>query len=135
MLNGNRYVVYGAGAVGGVIGARLQLAGRPTTLVARGEHLASIRKNGLRLATADGVHVVEARAVDSAAGVDWSGPPAVLLAVKSHQTSPPMLPQIAGPSVFAPTLSNGYVPGPAMGVADEQASLGPSRATPPDPPG
>ena len=38
-----RYVVYGAGAVGGVIGAHLHLAGLPTTLVARGEHLAAIR--------------------------------------------------------------------------------------------
>ena len=33
------YVVYGAGAVGGVIGGHLALAGHETTLVARGEHL------------------------------------------------------------------------------------------------
>ena len=39
----SRYVLYGAGAVGGVIGARLHLAGHEVTLVARGEHLARIR--------------------------------------------------------------------------------------------
>ena len=46
-----RYVVYGAGAVGGVIGARLHLAGHDVTLVARGEHLARIRSDGLVLDT------------------------------------------------------------------------------------
>ena len=34
-----KYVIYGAGAVGGVIGGHLALAGHATTLVARGEHL------------------------------------------------------------------------------------------------
>lgn len=81
------FVIYGAGAVGGVIGANLHRAGRSTTLVARGEHLAAIRKGGLRLDTADGVHVVDAPATDSAAGVDWSAAPVVLLTVKSHQTA------------------------------------------------
>ena len=81
------YVVYGAGAVGGVIGGNLHRAGRSTTLVARGEHLARIRKGGLRLDTADGVHVIDAPATDGAAGIDWSAEPVVLLAVKSHQTA------------------------------------------------
>ncbi len=39
-----RFVVYGAGAVGGVVGARLALAGADVALVARGEHLAAIRE-------------------------------------------------------------------------------------------
>ena len=49
-----RYVVYGAGAVGGVIGGHLHLAGLDTTLVARGDHLAAIRRDGLLLDIADG---------------------------------------------------------------------------------
>ncbi|GAA1037245.1 2-dehydropantoate 2-reductase N-terminal domain-containing protein [Virgisporangium ochraceum] len=80
------YVVYGAGAVGGVIGGNLHRAGRSTTLVARGQQLAAIRKGGLRLDTADGVHVIDVPATDGAAGVDWSAGPVVLLTVKSHQT-------------------------------------------------
>lgn len=46
------FVIYGAGAVGGVIGAHLALAGVPTTLVARGAHLQAIRDHGLLLDTA-----------------------------------------------------------------------------------
>ncbi len=45
-----KYVVYGAGAVGGVIGGHLALAGHQTTLIARGEHLERIRDGR----TADG---------------------------------------------------------------------------------
>ncbi len=36
-----RYVISGAGAVGGVIGGRLALAGFDVVLVARGPHLAA----------------------------------------------------------------------------------------------
>lgn len=63
------HVVYGAGAVGGVVGARLHRAGVPVTLVARGEHLRAIRERGLLLDTADGVEAAVAPATDSAAGV------------------------------------------------------------------
>ncbi|MDX6373723.1 MAG: 2-dehydropantoate 2-reductase [Nocardioidaceae bacterium] len=80
------YVLYGVGAVGGVIGARLHLAGHDVTLVARGEHLARIRADGLLLDTADGRHAVQAPATDSAAGIDWHDDTVVVLAVKSHQT-------------------------------------------------
>jgi 2-dehydropantoate 2-reductase len=80
------YVLYGAGAVGGVIGARLHLAGHAVTLVARGAHLERIRADGLRLDTAEGVQAIPAAATDTASQVDWSADPVVILAVKSHQT-------------------------------------------------
>ena len=82
-----RYVVYGTGAVGGVIGATLHLAGLPVTLVARGEHLERIRADGLVLDRSDGRHVVRAPAAGSAAEVDFSEPAVVLLSVKGHQTA------------------------------------------------
>ena len=81
------YVVYGAGAVGGVIGGHLALAGRETTLVARGEHLERIREGGLQLDTGTGLHVIEAPATDTAADVDWSSNTVCLLTVKSHQAA------------------------------------------------
>ena len=40
------WLVYGAGAVGGVLGARMHDAGLDVTLVARGVHLAAIRSRG-----------------------------------------------------------------------------------------
>jgi 2-dehydropantoate 2-reductase len=46
-----RYVVIGAGAVGGTIGARLFQAGHDVVLVARGRHLEAIRGTGLVLST------------------------------------------------------------------------------------
>ncbi|WP_322921145.1 ketopantoate reductase family protein [Nocardioides renjunii] len=81
------YVVYGAGAVGGVIGGHLHLAGRGVTLVARGEHLAAIRAGGLVLDAGDGRHRIDAPATDTAAEVAWTDDTVVLLAVKSHQAA------------------------------------------------
>lgn len=81
------YVVYGTGAVGGVIGGNLQLAGLPVTLVARGAHLERIRADGLVLDRADGRQVVRTAVAGSAAEVDWSRPAVVVLAVKGHQTA------------------------------------------------
>ena len=53
-----RFVVYGAGAVGGVIAARLHLGGVDVQVVARGPHLEAIRHHGLRLVTPHGEDVV-----------------------------------------------------------------------------
>lgn len=41
--------IYGAGAIGGFLGAELALAGEDVTLIARGPHLAAMRQNGLTL--------------------------------------------------------------------------------------
>ncbi|KQV72652.1 2-dehydropantoate 2-reductase [Nocardioides sp. Root122] len=82
-----QYVVYGAGAVGGVVGGTLARAGHPVTLVARGAHLAAIRDRGLVLDAGDGRNTVEAAATDTAAEVDWTGDIVVVLAVKSHQAA------------------------------------------------
>ncbi|MFZ0387219.1 MAG: 2-dehydropantoate 2-reductase N-terminal domain-containing protein [Solirubrobacteraceae bacterium] len=46
-----RYVIYGAGAIGGVIGARRHQAGHQVALIARGAHLEAIRHDGLLLTT------------------------------------------------------------------------------------
>ena len=44
-----RICVFGAGAVGGHIAARLAAAGNEVSVVARGAHLEAIKKNGLKL--------------------------------------------------------------------------------------
>ena len=46
-----RFVVYGAGGVGGVVGAQLSLAGSEVVLIARGAHLDALRSKGLRYQT------------------------------------------------------------------------------------
>ncbi|MGW4346070.1 ketopantoate reductase family protein [Streptomyces sp. BBFR109] len=49
-----RYVIIGAGAVGGAVGGRLAQSGREVVLVARGAHLAALRDGGLRLRVPEG---------------------------------------------------------------------------------
>ena len=44
-----KYLIAGTGGVGGSIAAFLALAGKDVTCIARGEHLAAIRENGLQL--------------------------------------------------------------------------------------
>jgi len=41
--------IYGAGAIGGYLGAQLALAGEDVTLIARGPHLEAMQRNGIRL--------------------------------------------------------------------------------------
>ena len=43
-----RFVIYGAGGIGGTIGARLHLAGFEVDLIARGAHCEAIVRDGLR---------------------------------------------------------------------------------------
>ena len=44
-----RICIYGAGAIGGYMGALLSLSGIDVTLVARGPHLQAMKKNGLKV--------------------------------------------------------------------------------------
>ena len=46
-----RWMVYGAGAIGGVLGGLLHEAGHDVVLVARGAHLDALRRDGLTLAS------------------------------------------------------------------------------------
>lgn len=81
-----QWVVYGAGAVGGVLGGLLYDAGQDVVLVARGEHLHAIEERGLTILSPSGSTNVGVPAVGGAEQVDWSRPSVVLLSVKSHQT-------------------------------------------------
>lgn len=48
-----KYLVIGAGGTGGSIGAYMTEAGKDVTLIARGEHLRSIQKQGLKMETTE----------------------------------------------------------------------------------
>lgn len=105
-----RYVVLGAGAIGGGVGGLLHRAGVDTTLVARGEHLVSLRDDGLRLTVGHGAEeVLRVPVAASAAEVTWSDDTVVLLAVKSQHTAAALadlLPHLP-PSVPVVSLQNG----------------------------
>lgn len=82
-----KFAVFGAGAIGGYVGARLSRAGEEVSFIARGPNLAAIRARGVRLVFDDGREEVAdtVRACDDVAD---AGPhDAILLAVKAHQVA------------------------------------------------
>ncbi len=81
-----RYVIYGAGGIGGTIGARLHQAGHDVTLVARGQHLAALRVNGLELADPDETVTLRIGAAGDPAEADLRSGDVVVLAMKTQDT-------------------------------------------------
>src|ERR1035437_6891377 len=79
-----RFVIYGAGAIGGVVGARLAQAGFDVTLIARGAHLDAIRRDGLTLETPVERLVLDLPGAEDPAGIDWRPDAAVALATKGQ---------------------------------------------------
>ena len=53
-----KIAVVGAGAIGGYLGARLSLAGKDVTFIARGANLAALRAHGLEVIEEDGTSQV-----------------------------------------------------------------------------
>ncbi len=56
--------IYGAGAIGGYLGAELALAGNEVTLIARGPHLAAIQGSGLTLIKGEERQTVDVPSTD-----------------------------------------------------------------------
>ncbi|MFB9448766.1 ketopantoate reductase family protein [Dactylosporangium vinaceum] len=81
-----RFVIIGAGAVGGVVAGRLAGAGAAVALVARGAHLEAIRRDGLLLREAGGDSRHHLPAFATPAEVDWRAGDVAVLAVKSNST-------------------------------------------------
>ncbi len=81
-----RFIVYGAGAIGGVLGARLHGHGHEVVLIARGAHLDAIRTSGLRIESPRAAEVVAVAAVGHPSEIAWRADDVVLLATKTHHT-------------------------------------------------
>ena len=80
--------IVGAGAIGGLMGAKLALAGEEVTLIARGAHLEAMQKNGLKLIEEDGSEHV-AKNVKATSRIAEAGKQdVVILALKAHQVEP-----------------------------------------------
>jgi 2-dehydropantoate 2-reductase len=81
-----RYVIYGAGAIGGAIGARLFEACHEVVLIARGAHLEAIRRDGLRYGDPERTRVLPIEAVGRPAEIAWRDDDVVVLGTKSQGT-------------------------------------------------
>ena len=135
--------IYGAGAIGAYLGARLIEAGCEVTLIARGPHLQAMRENGLTLQTGDEQQTLQVNCTDNPAEV---GPQDyVVVTLKAHSVAPiveQILP-LLGPDTPIVTAQNGVLwwyfhglPGPwenhQLDTADTDGliwkTLGPERA-------
>jgi 2-dehydropantoate 2-reductase len=77
-----RICIFGAGAIGGFLGAELALAGEDVTLIARGPHLAAMQRNGLKLIRDGKERIARVRCVEKA--VDAGPQDYVVITLKAH---------------------------------------------------
>jgi 2-dehydropantoate 2-reductase len=82
-----RVVVYGAGAIGGVIGGRLFEHGHDVAFIARGEHGQALRRDGLRLESPGGVVTLRIPTVEHPDQLDLGPDDVVVLATKTQDTA------------------------------------------------
>ena len=99
--------VVGAGAIGGLLAAKLHMAGEEVSIVARGPHLAAIREQGLTLVEDGSEHVARISASNDMA--DFGAQDLVILGVKAHQVGDivDQLPALYGPDTMVLTAQNG----------------------------
>jgi len=115
-MESSPYVIVGAGAIGGGIAGLMHRAGCDVTVIARGDNLAALRAQGLRLQVGHEKYRVDVPVAGHPSEVDWSRSPILFVAVKSQQTGAvladlaPFLPQAA--ALFS--LQNGVANEPAM---------------------
>jgi 2-dehydropantoate 2-reductase len=102
-----RFLIAGAGAIGGYIGACMARAGQDVTLFARGAHLQAIEERGLRVLSAGGDFEVHPKTV---ARLEGAGPfDVIILGVKAHgltQLAPQLRPLI-GETTTVVSTQNG----------------------------
>ena len=60
-----KFLIAGAGAIGGYIGARMARSGHDVTLFARGAHLAAMQARGLRVIRGEGDFEVRPKVIGS----------------------------------------------------------------------
>ncbi len=102
-----RFLIAGAGAIGGYVGALMARAGQDVTLFARGAHLAAMRDHGLRVLSADGDFETHPRVISDLA--EAGTPDVIILGVKAHgltQLAPQLAPLI-GPETTVVSTQNG----------------------------
>ncbi|MBW8268918.1 2-dehydropantoate 2-reductase [Caldovatus aquaticus] len=103
-----RICIFGAGAIGGLLAARLaQKADAEVTVIARGPHLAAMQANGLKLISAGEEIVVRPRCVASAAEAGPQDYVVVTLKAHSLPAAAPQMQPLLGPETAIVSAVNG----------------------------
>lgn len=101
------FAIFGAGGIGAYLGARLADAGHDVSLIARGDHLAALRSDGLRIESVAGDTAVDLPATDDPGEI---GPvDYVLFTVKAYDTREAAadLDPLLGPETAVVSFQNG----------------------------
>ena len=101
-------VIFGTGGVGGYFGARLAARGQRVGFLARGAHLAALKRDGLRIFSPKGdLHVPKVEASDDPAAFGKAD--VVLFCVKLYDTEEAgrLLKPLLGPDTAVISLQNG----------------------------
>ena len=101
--------VVGAGAIGGLVAAKLSLTGHAITVVEQGAQLEAIRKNGLKLIWHDGSEY-QAQVTRACSSCEQAGQQElVILALKAHilASVAPRIPALFSSQTMVLTLQNG----------------------------
>ena len=104
-----RVCIVGAGAIGGLMGAKLALSGEEVTVIDQGAHLEAIKENGLKLIWEDGTEYVAevAKATDN---LEEAGEQdLIILGLKAHYLDQVAkeISLITGPETMIVTVQNG----------------------------
>jgi 2-dehydropantoate 2-reductase len=99
--------IYGAGAIGGYLGAELALAGEDVSLIARGPHLEAMQKNGLKLRIEDEERIAQARFTDDPGEVGPQDYVIVTLKAPSAAAIADQMGPLLGPDTAVVTAVNG----------------------------
>ncbi len=135
----NKIAIVGAGAIGGWIGVHLARAGAQLSVLARGDTLAALQKNGLQLHQAGTLHTVPVTASNDAARLGVQD--LVVIAVKAPAlaTVAQQVGPLIGPNTVVLTAMNGVpwwflqgfggpVQGRALATTDPEGAI--ARAIP-----
>jgi len=81
-----RYIIYGAGGIGSIMGGHLARTEHDVILIGRPGHVNFINNNGLHLITPTGTHVLRIPAVTSPSQIDFATGDVILLCMKGQDT-------------------------------------------------
>lgn len=81
-----RYIVFGAGAIGGLVGGLMAEAGEDVVLIARGAHADAITRDGLTIESAERTAKIAVPVVTDPGAAEIQADDTVLMAMKSQDT-------------------------------------------------
>jgi 2-dehydropantoate 2-reductase len=104
-----RFVIYGAGAIGGVMGGRLAEAGHDVALIARGPHLEALQRDGLTVESPDRTVTLRLPAVGHPDELTFDDTDVVVFAMKTQHTvaAANALGAVAPPGITIVSAQNG----------------------------